>query len=97
MLELGAEAEALHAALAGPVEAAGIDAAFTCGTLMRGLHDALPARLRGAHAADSGALAAIVAREVRAGDVVVVKGSLSSRMQRVVDALAALDAGRATA
>ena len=54
-------------------------------------------RSRGAHAADSGALAAIVAREVRAGDVVVVKGSLSSRMQRVVDALAALDAGRATA
>jgi len=97
MLELGAEAGALHAGLAAPVEAAGIDIAFTCGALMRRLHEALPARLRGAHAEDSAALAAIVAAEIRAGDVVVVKGSLGSRMQRVVEALAALDADRASA
>ena len=97
MLELGAEADALHAGLAAPVEAAAIDLAFTCGTHMRRLHEALPARLRGAHAPGSAALAAMVAAEMRDGDVVVVKGSLGSRMQRVVDALDALDAGRATA
>ncbi|MFM8991949.1 MAG: UDP-N-acetylmuramoyl-tripeptide--D-alanyl-D-alanine ligase [Alphaproteobacteria bacterium] len=97
MLELGAEAPALHAALAAPVEAAGMDLAFTCGPLMRGLHEALPARMRGAHAPDSASLAALVAAEIRAGYVVVVKGSLGSRMQRVVDALVALDAVQATA
>ncbi len=89
MLELGPRAEELHAALAPALVAAGVDRVFTCGPLMAALHRALPPSLRGPHAADSTALAARVVEELRPGDVLLVKGSLGSRMARVVEALEA--------
>ena len=49
MLELGEQAPALHAALAGPALAAGVDRLFTVGPAMRHLYDALPAAVRGPH------------------------------------------------
>jgi UDP-N-acetylmuramoyl-tripeptide--D-alanyl-D-alanine ligase len=57
---------------------------------MRGLYDSLPERMRAAHEADSTALAPLVARAMRPGDAILVKGSLGTRMKRVVDALDAL-------
>jgi UDP-N-acetylmuramoyl-tripeptide--D-alanyl-D-alanine ligase len=54
---------------------------------MARLYDALPPALRGAHAPNSEALVPLIRAAVRTGDVVVVKGSLGSRMGRVVDAL----------
>jgi len=93
MRELGPTAPALHAELASAIVAAKLDRVFTCGPLMRSLHDALPATLRGGHAADSQAVAPLIAGTVRAGDAVLVKGSLGSRMAVVVDALDALDCG----
>ena len=63
------------------------DLLFACGPLMRHLFDAVPAEKRGAYAADSAALAPIVARAAAAGDAILIKGSLGSRMKRVVDAL----------
>lgn len=92
MLELGASSPQLHAGLAQAVREAGIDLVFCAGPNMRHLFDRLPAASRGAHAEDSAALAPVVAAAVRAGDVVMVKGSAGSRMGRVVDALAALGA-----
>ena len=89
MLELGSFAAAEHASLA-PDVAASADLLFSCGPLMRRLFDAMPAELRGAHAADSATLALIVAREAMAGDSILVKGSLGSRMSAIVQAL---DAG----
>jgi UDP-N-acetylmuramoyl-tripeptide--D-alanyl-D-alanine ligase len=86
MLELGEDACALHAGLARDV-AAGADLLFTCGPSMRALFDAAPNHLRGAHAADSEALAPLVAGAIAAGDAVLVKGSFGSAMQRVVAAL----------
>ena len=47
--------------------AAAVDLVFTCGPGMAHLHDALPARVRGGHAADSAALAPMVAAGVAAG------------------------------
>ena len=87
MLELGSAAAALHADLAESLKLADIHLVFTAGSLMKNLHDALPQAMRGAHAADSKALVPLVLGAVRAGDVVAVKGSHSSHMDRVVDAL----------
>ncbi len=90
MLELGASGLAEHAALAVDVVRAA-DLVFTCGPLMRHLFDAIPAAIQGGHAADAAALAPLVMAQVAAGDAILVKGSLGSRMKTIV---AALDAAR---
>jgi UDP-N-acetylmuramoyl-tripeptide--D-alanyl-D-alanine ligase len=94
MLELGEAGPAEHAGLAGDV-AAHADLLFTCGTLTTALREAMPPPRRGAHAADSQALAPLVAAAVQPGDAVLVKGSLGSRMRHVVAALDALAPARA--
>ncbi len=91
MLELGAESAELHRALAAPLQDSGVDLVFTAGAAMAALFAALPASMQGAHAASVDALAPEVAAALRAGDVVVVKGSAGSRMATVVKALQALD------
>lgn len=91
MLELGAAAPALHADLAESLKLADIHLVFTAGPLMKNLHDALPQQMRGGHAADSKALTPLVVSAVRAGDVVAVKGSHSSRMDVIVGALRSLN------
>jgi len=90
MLEMGEHSEEMHAHLAEPLEAAGIDLVFSCGPAMAALHRALPAKRRGAHTDDSKALATAVTAAVRPGDALLVKGSLGSRMAVVVEALLAL-------
>jgi UDP-N-acetylmuramoyl-tripeptide--D-alanyl-D-alanine ligase len=87
MLELGPESASLHADLATPVEAACADLVFACGRDMRALFDALPASRRCAWGETSAAIASRVVREARAGDVILVKGSLGSRMAVILDAL----------
>lgn len=88
MRELGQHAEAEHLGLAAPIAAAGIDAVFCCGPFMRLLYEALPASLRGGYAADSAGLLPIVRAALAPGDVVLVKGSLGSRMGPLAAALA---------
>ncbi|MGC2081168.1 MAG: UDP-N-acetylmuramoylalanyl-D-glutamyl-2,6-diaminopimelate--D-alanyl-D-alanine ligase [Xanthobacteraceae bacterium] len=87
MLELGADGPPLHRALAKSAIANAIDLVFCCGPLMRALWEALPASRRGGYAEDSAALEAQVLPAIRAGDVVMVKGSLGSRMAPIVKAL----------
>jgi UDP-N-acetylmuramoyl-tripeptide--D-alanyl-D-alanine ligase len=87
MLELGARAREMHLALVQPLRDAGVDLVLTCGPEMAALQDALPAALRGGHAADSDALAPSATATVAAGDVVLIKGSLGSRMKLLVEAL----------
>jgi UDP-N-acetylmuramoyl-tripeptide--D-alanyl-D-alanine ligase len=94
MRELGDNADAIHAELAPSLMAAKVDKVFTCGTHMAALSQALPAPLRGEHAADSAALQPVITAHVAPGDVVLVKGSLGSRMAPIVQALLAL--GRAS-
>lgn len=87
MLELGAAGPSLHRALAKQVAANAVDLVFCCGPLMRNLWKALPAGRRGGYALDSAALESQVVPAIRAGDAVMVKGSLGSRMAPVVKAL----------
>lgn len=88
MLELGERAVEEHRALARAAAEARIDLVFCCGPLMRHLYEALPMRMRGAYAADSEALLPLLQGALQPGDVILVKGSLGSRMGRIVDALA---------
>ena len=69
---------------------------FTAGTHTAALDAALPAKLRGAHATDSAALLPQVVKAVRAGDVVMVKGSLGSKMAPIVQALLAMGSASPT-
>src|SRR5580704_10645941 len=87
MLELGPKGRTLHRALLDAVHANAVDLVFCCGPLMQTLWQALPAGRRGGYADDSAALEAQVVPAIRAGDVVMVKGSLGSRMAPIVKAL----------
>lgn len=89
MLELGPAASDLHAGLKEAVDAAKVDLVFACGPHMKRLHDSLAPSLRGGWAASSAELVDVVSAAVRAGDVVMVKGSLGTRMAPIVDALKA--------
>jgi UDP-N-acetylmuramoyl-tripeptide--D-alanyl-D-alanine ligase len=90
MLELGENERAYHAGLAEPLQSAGVDLVFAAGPRMAALMDALPPARRGGYADNADALIPVIASSLRAGDIVLVKGSNSSRMSRVVGALKAL-------
>ena len=87
MLELGSKGKALHRGLAAPITANAIDLVFCCGPLMQSLWQALPAGQRGGYAEDSTALETQILPAIRGGDVIMVKGSLGSRMAPIVKAL----------
>ncbi len=87
MLELGEMGAELHAALADELEAARVDVLYVSGPLMAHLWEAAPAHLRGARVAQAAELPKILRGDLRAGDVVMVKGSLGSKMGPVAQAL----------
>jgi len=87
MLELGPKGPALHRALLKPIIDNAVDLVFCCGPLMRELWQALPPSRRGFYAENSAALEPQVVAALRTGDVVMVKGSLGSRMGPIVKAL----------
>jgi UDP-N-acetylmuramoyl-tripeptide--D-alanyl-D-alanine ligase len=87
MRELGEAGPELHRGLAPDIAAAGVAQVYLVGPLMRGLYDALPEGLRAGHWPDStGPIQSLLAA-LRAGDVVLVKGSLGTRMAPIVEAL----------
>jgi len=87
MLELGPQGGALHRGLIDAINRNRIDLVFCCGPLMRHLWDALSSGRRGGYAESAAALESQVAGALHAGDVVMVKGSLGSRMKTIVTAL----------
>jgi UDP-N-acetylmuramoyl-tripeptide--D-alanyl-D-alanine ligase len=87
MLELGPTAAQLHRGLIDAVKANHIDLVYCCGPLMRNLWDALSSGKRGGYAESAAALESQVVAAVRAGDAIMVKGSLGSKMKPIVNAL----------
>src|ERR1700730_7922559 len=87
MLELGPTSPALHRGLNDAVKANHIDLVYCCGPLMRSLWDALSTGKRGGYAESADGLEAQVVAATRAGDAIMVKGSLGSKMKTIVNAL----------
>jgi UDP-N-acetylmuramoyl-tripeptide--D-alanyl-D-alanine ligase len=95
MLELGRLSVPLHEECGRAAAAAGLAALVTVGgDAARALGDAAVAagmaRSAVSHYATSAEAAAVVVERVRAGDVVLVKGSRGTRTDVVVDRLAAV-------
>ncbi len=87
MLELGAGSAELHRGLVEAVNANHIDLVFCCGPQMRNLWDALSTGKRGGYAESAAVLEAQAVAAIRAGDAIMVKGSLGSKMKTIVNAL----------
>lgn len=87
MLELGVHSKDLHAKLLEPVRLSKVDAVFASGPEMQHLWNALSPELKGAHTQDSKQLIEPLLGSIQSGDVIMVKGSLGSKMGPVVSAI----------
>jgi len=85
MAELGKKTGELHGALADMIKDKDIDRVYMVGPHMKNLSDRLAPFRNGGHFDSRSALEARLMRDLRAGDVVMVKGSNASGMNRVVD------------
>lgn len=87
MKELGPTAPQLHAALLGPLQAAGFERVITVGADMQALRDALPLSMRAMHATDKTGVAAALKSELQNKDVALFKASNSVGLGSVIDAI----------
>lgn len=87
MLELGDHTDRLHGELADPLQAAQVDQVFACGPAMKALWQKVPAAARGGYAPSSAELIAPLLESIQSDDVIMIKGSLGSRMAPVVEAI----------
>src|SRR5882724_4654692 len=87
MLELGPTGAELHRGLIDAIKANQIDLVYCCGPLMRNLWDALSTGKKGGYADSAANLEAQAVAAIRAGDAIMVKGSLGSKMKTIVNAL----------
>ena len=87
MLELGDHSDRLHGELIEPLQTADVDTVFACGSAMNALWRKLPASARGAYAPTSQELIAPLLESVQDNDIIMIKGSLGSRMAPVVEAV----------
>jgi UDP-N-acetylmuramoyl-tripeptide--D-alanyl-D-alanine ligase len=87
MVQLGPETELMHMDLSSYIEGHSVDKVYTVGNLMKKLFDKLPANLRGAHADSSAEMLEIISNDIKAGDVLLVKGSNAMKMNVIVENL----------
>jgi UDP-N-acetylmuramoyl-tripeptide--D-alanyl-D-alanine ligase len=91
MRELGAAGPMLHRELMPDIVACGVDRVFLVGPIMQELHAILPEQIRAGHWGESTGVVQPLLSSLRSGDVVLVKGSLGTRMAPIVEALRAAD------
>jgi UDP-N-acetylmuramoyl-tripeptide--D-alanyl-D-alanine ligase len=87
MLEMGEYSQRVHAALAGPLLAAGLEHVWLAGPEMAALKEQLPDSVHVEHREKTDELVDYVLSSVAAGDVVMVKSSLGTGFGRIVAAL----------
>ena len=87
MKELGSRSDELHAGLAEKVEDARVDLAILVGDEMSSLAQRLEGRLALAHVANADAAMRELRARIRAGDAILVKGSNSVGLSRLVAGL----------
>jgi UDP-N-acetylmuramoyl-tripeptide--D-alanyl-D-alanine ligase len=87
MLELGADGPCLHASLLDHLVAAKPDLVITIGSLMRELYDKIPPTINCLHADRSIDVSEKISDELRAGDLILIKGSLGMNMAPIVSAI----------
>ena len=91
MLELGGDEAAQHAGFAHHPALDDITLIHCCGPLMHNLWQALPDHKRGEYMENAADMAVIAHRLLDAGDVILVKGSLGSKVSVVVTAIRNLE------
>jgi UDP-N-acetylmuramoyl-tripeptide--D-alanyl-D-alanine ligase len=87
MLEMGAFSAKVHEELAGPLLAAGIEHVWLAGAEMAALRDALPDSVDVEYRATTAELVDHVVKNVRPGDVLMVKSSLGIGFGKIISAL----------
>ena len=91
MKELGALSDEFHAGLAPHISAAGVDAAVLVGPEMKPLAAALSRSIDVRHVANADAALAEISRLIAPDDVLLVKGSNSIGLARVIEALSTVE------
>ena len=87
MLELGDKSADIHRSLKADICAAEVDHLFTCGPNMAQLSASMPSSIVTHHEASSDLLIDPLMATVGPGDIVLIKGSLGSKMRIPLDAL----------
>lgn len=90
MRELGDKSIEFHINLQTPILNHNIDKVFCVGQLMKNLFDALPDELKGIHTENSGDMAKAIMPHLKQNDIVMVKGSRSMQMEKIVDEIAGI-------
>ena len=91
MLELGDIARQTHEGLDVPLVAARFDKLYCCGPNMKHLFTKMPDAMKGGHFENAEKLSSAIPSILKPNDVVLVKGSLGSKMRLVVEAIRSLD------
>ncbi len=89
MLELGPNSAQEHQGLLQAILDAHVNRVYCSGPMMKSLWNVLPNHIRAAYCDHAEGLRAMIEDDLRAGDIVMIKGSNGSRMVPLVDHLVA--------
>ena len=87
MRELGPNSKIFHAEISPTIDKYGIDLVFACGDLSKHLFDNLQEKKKGAWCENSQQLSEEIIKFIKPGDVILVKGSNSMKMNCITEAI----------
>jgi len=87
MADLGEQSIKLHIALGDDIKQCMVDKLFLIGPFMKHLWDTLPSSIRSGYAHNTEDIKPMLIESIKAGDIILVKGSNYMQMCSIVDAL----------